>query len=59
MNGGGAEREGDTESETKFFKHIFFIFETERTEHEQGRGREREGDRIRSRLQALSCQNRA
>ena len=37
-----------------------FIFERERErEHEWGRGRERAGHRIRSRLQALSCQHRA
>ena len=32
-----------------------FIFEGD-TELEQGKGREREGDRLGSRLQALSCQ---
>ena len=41
-----------------FFNVFIFIFETE-TEHEQGRGRERGKHRIQSRLQALSCQDRA
>ena len=42
-----------------FFKKCLFNFKERETEHEQGRGREREGHRIQSRLQALSCQHRA
>ena len=39
---------------------LMFIFERWRkTEHEQGRGRERGRHRIQSRLQSLSCQHRA
>ena len=39
-----------------FFSMFLLIFETE---HEQGWGRERGRHRIRSRLQAPSCQHRA
>ena len=45
-----------------FFKNVrcFYLFLRQReTEHEQGRVRERGRHRIRSRLQALSCQHRA
>ena len=47
-----------------FFKYIFlmFIFDGERERKRQstsGEGIDREGDRVRSRLQALICQHRA
>ena len=46
--------------EIKKFLTFLFIFERQReTEHERGRGRERGRPRIRSGLQALSCQHRA
>ena len=41
-----------------FFLTCIYFWETE-TEREEGRGRERGGHRIQSRLQALSCQHRA
>ena len=42
-----------------FFSTFYFIFGTEETEHERGRGRERGRHRIGNRLQALSHQPRA
>ena len=44
---------------TKFLKNVYSFLGFRETEHEWGRGREREGDRVRSRLQALSHQHRA
>ena len=42
-----------------FFFLMFIYFWNRETEHEWGRGRERGRHRIKSRLQALSCQHRA
>ena len=41
------------------FLHLFIFERHSETEHKQGRGRETRSHRIRSRLQALSCQHRA
>ena len=41
-----------------FLKHLFIFKRQREAEYEQGRGRERGTHRIRSRLQAPSCQHR-
>ena len=43
----------------KIFLNVCLFLRQRETEHEWGRGRERGRRRIRSRLQALSCQHRA
>ena len=42
-----------------FFFNVYLFLGQRETEHERGRGRERGGDRIGNRLQALSHQPRA